>query len=186
VSNNVPLIVWSSVASSADGTKLVAGAWNGPIFLSTNSGVIWFHPASAPTNCLVVASSADGNKLAADGIYVSLDSGVTWTSNSIPVGGFNSIASSADGNKLVGVASGAGIYISQTTPSPSLSIALADNTVSLSWLIPSLNFTLQQSPDLIAWSDVANTPALNLTNLQNQVTLPMSVSNGFYRLTTSP
>jgi len=43
---------------------------------------------------------------------------------------------------------------------------------------------LQQSSDLTSWADVTNPPALNLTNLQNQVTLPPSNRTGFYRLKT--
>jgi len=33
-------------------------------------------------------------------------------------------------------------------------------------------------------SQIANPPVLNLTNLQNQVTLPMNNGSGFYRLKT--
>jgi hypothetical protein len=43
---------------------------------------------------------------------------------------------------------------------------------------------LQQSADLFSWADVTDAPALNLTNLQNQVTLTPSNSTGFYRLKT--
>jgi hypothetical protein len=50
--------------------------------------------------------------------------------------------------------------------------------------VPSTNFVLQQSADLISWADLTNAPALNLTNLQNQVTLPPSNGSGFYRLKT--
>jgi hypothetical protein len=32
--------------------------------------------------------------------------------------------------------------------------------------------------------DVTNVPVLNLTNLQNQVTLPLSADSSFYRLKT--
>ena len=32
---------WNSVASSANGTKLVATTQGGPIYISTNSGVTW-------------------------------------------------------------------------------------------------------------------------------------------------
>ena len=49
-------------------TKLVAGAWAGFIYTSTDSGATWT-PTSAPTNTWdCIASSADGTKLAA-GIY---------------------------------------------------------------------------------------------------------------------
>jgi len=53
-----------------------------------------------------------------------------------------------------------------------------------SWLIPSTNFVLQQNLDLTAtnWTDITNTHVLNLTNLQNQIFLPLPASNSFYRL----
>jgi hypothetical protein len=43
---------------------------------------------------------------------------------------------------------------------------------------------MQQSSDLGSWTDVTNPPVLNLTNLQNEVTLPMHAGSGFYRLKT--
>ena len=58
--------------------------------------------------------------------------------------------------------------------------ARMDNVIS--WLIPSQDFTLQQSPDLLSWTDVTNPPVLNLTNLQNQVTLPPLDGSSFFRL----
>ena len=74
---------WSAVASSADGTKLVA-ADNAPgqIYTSTDSGVTWTARESN-LNWQSVASSGDGTKLAAvvggGQIYTSTDSGATWT-----------------------------------------------------------------------------------------------------------
>ena len=68
---------WSSVASSADGTKLVAtvgytiytASQPGAIYTSTDSGVTWTpHTSAAPflnLNWSSVASSADGTKLVA-------------------------------------------------------------------------------------------------------------------------
>ena len=50
--------------------------------------------------------------------------------------------------------------------------------------MPSTNFVMQQSPDLCSWTDMTTTPVLNLTNLQNEVILPLTGSNGFYRLKT--
>jgi hypothetical protein len=43
---------------------------------------------------------------------------------------------------------------------------------------------MQQSSDLSSWTDVTNTPGLNLTDLQNEVILPPTGSNVFYRLKT--
>ena len=65
-----------------------------------------------------------------------------------------------------------------------MNILPMSSSVVLSWLIPSTNLVLQQSSDLVSWADVTNPPVLNLTNLQNQVTLPLSGGSGFYRLKT--
>ena len=57
---------WYSVASSADGTKLVAVVYSGYIYTSTDSGVTWTQQTSAGSQIwFSVASSADGTKLAA-------------------------------------------------------------------------------------------------------------------------
>lgn len=74
--------LWQSVASSADGSNLVAVVNNGQIYTSTDSGVIWT-PRASNRRWLSVASSSDGSKLVAvvrgGQIYTSTDSGVTWT-----------------------------------------------------------------------------------------------------------
>ena len=99
---------YQSVASSADGNKLVAVVYNGWINTSKDSGLTWT-PRDSSRLWWSVASSADGSKLVAvdnygtgsgGKIYTSTDSGVTWTprdSNRF----WSSVASSADGNKLV-------------------------------------------------------------------------------------
>jgi hypothetical protein len=109
---------WRSIASSADGSKLVAAVYNDaldaqpPIYLSTDFGVTWTPspgwPAGQPDthSFYRVASSKDGSKLAAaerfGKIYTSSDSGLSWTART-PDGGFNSIAISSDGNTVVAV-----------------------------------------------------------------------------------
>ena len=113
---------WFSVASSADGNRLVAASWEFGIYVSTNSGVDWIQ-TSAPTNILwtSVASSADGSRLVAAAgtalnyvgpIYVSTNSAATWTPTSAPIMSWVSVASSADGNKLVAAACIGPIYTS--------------------------------------------------------------------------
>jgi hypothetical protein len=79
---------------------------------------------------------------------------------------------------------GGGIFTVQTTPSLQLNLASSSGNLTFSWTLPSTNFILQQSSDLISWTDVTNTPALNLTNLKNQISLSPSNSIGFYRLAT--
>jgi DNA-binding beta-propeller fold protein YncE len=200
---NVPVSQWYSVASSANGENLLACAYSGRVYISTNSGVDWMPTALPTNNWNSVAESTDGTKLVAlansvsptfgvgrGPIWTSMDSGNTWVSNSVASAAWVCAAMSADGNKIVASigypSSTGGVYISQTTPASQLNLTSSNGNLMVSWLIPSTGFALQQSPDLVAWSDVTNNPALNLTNLQNQVTLPLSVSNGFYRLTTSP
>src|SRR5882724_690576 len=72
---------------------------------------------SAPiANWQCVASSADGNNLAAavsgGGIFTSTNSGVNWTSNTVPVGAWSAIACSTNGAKLAAVINGGGIFTS--------------------------------------------------------------------------
>jgi hypothetical protein len=191
---------WDSVASSADGNKLVAAAWlsgffpgnGGSIFTSTNAGAMWFSNNVPVTNWQAVASSADGTKLVAvtsfygGQIYASTNSGNTWLQvTNFPSLSWESVAQSADGNEIVAATGYASrIYISQSIPAPEINIAPASGNFSLSWIIPSTNFVLQSSFDLSSWANVTNQPVLNLTNLQNQITLPLAGSNGFYRLKT--
>lgn len=136
---SAPNDAWVSVASSADGSKLVAAATigngfgTGRIYTSTNSGMTWAVQSNAPaTNWTCVASSADGTKLVAvegtiiydnqnpqnlplvaSGIYTSTDSGATWTlRTNAPGAWWTSIVSSPDGNKLAAAAAFAPVYLS--------------------------------------------------------------------------
>jgi hypothetical protein len=105
----------SSVASSTDGSKLVAASIFGDpiyspkplVYVSANSGASWVSVTNSPSDgqgWLSVASSADGNKLAAammtGGIFTSINAGANWASNNVlPI---ICLASSADGNELYG------------------------------------------------------------------------------------
>jgi hypothetical protein len=97
---------WFSVASSADGNKLVAAVSGGQLYTSTDSGVTWL-PRDSARNWSSVTSSADGNKLVAavngGQLYTSTDGGVTWVPRE-SAKSWSSVASSADGSKLVAVA----------------------------------------------------------------------------------
>src|SRR5437867_4997647 len=109
---SAPITNWHAVASSADGTKLVAVAGRagqgGPIFTSTNSGLDWTLALAPIASWYSVASSADGSRLIAtassgNSIYTSADSGTTWSapSNEVYAYYWSSVASSADGTRLV-------------------------------------------------------------------------------------
>lgn len=115
---SAPSNAWVSVASSANGIKLVAAATvssnsgNGLIYTSTNSGSTWLASGAPSSEWKSVASSADGTKLVAVSqkwqIYTSSDSGATWslaTNGAAPGFPWVAVASSADGTKLVAVGS---------------------------------------------------------------------------------
>ncbi len=235
-----------SVASSADGSKLVAGAYQGPFVFSRDSGSTWetipttfayflsiassadgrkllagnydpFHPPGTGGGSLVltstnsggtwdyvygaasrgrglVACSADGTVLIKAGgrdgfgnggpILISADSGVTWTENNAPIALWSSVTSSADGRKLAAAADGGGIWTIQSRPMPSLSVAREGGTLAVSWIVPSMDFVLQEHTDLATtgWKDVTQSMALNFTNLKLEVTLPISPGKRLYRL----
>jgi hypothetical protein len=110
---NAPARVWNVVASSADGSKLVAAtdASPGGIYTSTDSGVTWTLTTNSPL-WLAVASSADGVKLAAGSpgfLLVSTNSGAVWHGAAVPFGFvWNGVTMSADAAKLA--ANGFGNY----------------------------------------------------------------------------
>jgi hypothetical protein len=129
---SLPSTEYLRVASSADGTTLLAGTYDGPIYASTNSGTTWMalSPPVPPgsfwewlgiSSWHGLATSADGSTIvaaAADGgICVSTNLGVTW-SETISSDLFQGVACSADGKRLVTVAdhsfspSSSGIYLS--------------------------------------------------------------------------
>ena len=96
---------WSAVASSSDGTKLMAVDMGGgdSIYVSSTSGSLW--NAHGPTgDWRGIACSADGTKAAAalwgGPIYISSDSGLTWTPAATPSYEWGSMTCSADGTKM--------------------------------------------------------------------------------------
>ncbi len=200
--SNAPVANWYSVASSANGNQLLACSYSGGnVYISTNAGLNWTQTRLPTNDWNSVASSADGTKLVAlansgsatvgagtGGIWTSTDSGITWVSNQVQSASWTCAAMSADGNEVI-VGLGypstlGGIDVSQTTPSPVLSLVPCGTNFVLSWIIPSTNFVLQQSSDLISWNNVTNPSTLNLTNLQNQIIQSPSNDSGFYRLAT--
>ncbi len=101
---------WVCVASSADGSTLIAGQWLGSVAVSTNAGETW---TAVMTNgsWYSVAASADGTKLLAaaaaggtgpqiNGVFMSTNSGLSWISNSLPASYWSSVAISADGKTM--------------------------------------------------------------------------------------
>ena len=111
---------WSSITSSADGTKLAAVVSGGSIYTSTNSGATWTEQTAAGSRYWYsITASADGTKLAAvpysGYIYTSTDSGATWTEQTAAGSRkWQSIASSADGTRLAVGVYGGPIYLATT------------------------------------------------------------------------
>ena len=108
---------WVSIASSADGNKLIAASASSTYYTSTNAGIAWISNSEPQAGSSIgswnsVASSADGTIIvatsAASTIWVSTNSGDSWISNNVAgVSAWQSAALSGDGNKLVAVAGGA-------------------------------------------------------------------------------
>jgi hypothetical protein len=162
VTNPVPGYTWNWIASSASGSNLV-----------------------------VVGSFSSGQEVGP--VYTSTDAGLNWSSNNVTPQAWVSVASSADGNVRIGATPvssrtspiGTGsIWISRITSPPRLNIDLVDTNVLVSWIIPSSDFKLQQTSDLGTeqWDDVSTVPTLNLSTLRNEVLLPLTSTNAFFRL----
>ena len=92
------------------------------------------------------------------------------------------MAVSADGNKIFAGVSYGGIHASQMPATPRLEMNVAGGAATLSWIIPSMKFELQESPDwsAINWTAVPTQPTNN--NYRQQVILSPPSGNRFYRL----
>lgn len=134
----IPPAIWTGLAASTNGERLVATASTGQIFVSTNSGNEWIQCSNVPAFYWAsVAASADGSHLLAasaalepyvydpsqswpplpvviraDGsLFTSTDFGVIWRSNNLPVTpAWPAVTSSADGSRLVAAGGLQGLY----------------------------------------------------------------------------
>ena len=159
-------MAWTCVASSADGTKLVAVVYNGYIYTSSDSGASWVLRNSSPVNTAArrtcVASSASGTNLAVgvDGgyIYTSTDSGVHWAQQTGSGDGslrWSALASSSDGVNL----------IAATTGSSSGKVYTSSN-LGTNWLAQTVSSVANAS-----WSSVASSAdGSHLAAVYNAVT----------------
>jgi hypothetical protein len=184
----------AGLALANNGKTLAALQIRG-VSISTNLGSTWSTNNNLPSDSswYAITSSADGSRLTAVGqkqiSYSSSDSGTTWTSNNVPGLFWQSVASSADGKTAYAVSAFGGslsgqIWTSQSPPPTQLSLKTAGSNLLLSWIVPSRDFVLQQSSDLNGWTTVTNIPVLNFTNLNDQVSLPLSTGDRFFRLKT--
>jgi len=181
-SQNISLPGFGSLCTSSDGNWIGLTGLNRLTIISSDGGATWRTNAIAGQT---IDCSANGTNwiIAGNQIYTSVDAGVTWVTNFSSAQWLGGLVS-ADGAELAAVGSGQGIWIGRVVPSPQLNIQSQTPNVTISWLIPSTNFVLQQTADLSnpTWTPVSTTPTLNFTNLQQQVTAPAAGSNSFFRL----
>jgi hypothetical protein len=197
--NCVPV---AGVVSSADGAVLMAAS--DVISISSDFGVTWAQPNVQVSWWSAVACSGDGTKLAACSqagvdssgafspsvVYMSNDSGATWTNSDTPAQRrWSALTYSGNGSNLV--LAGGSIFSLRSPPPPPpqptpprLETAQSGAGLSLSWLVPSSSFVLQQNSDLTTtnWTTVSVSQVLNLTNLHQEVTIAPTNGSGFYRL----
>jgi photosystem II stability/assembly factor-like uncharacterized protein len=179
---------WMSVASSADGSQLVAAVESGSIYTSTNSGVTWISNNATNLNWYSVASSADGTKLIACGyaygsnndyfgiVYTSTNSGNTWRRNNLPVNvdEYRAVASSAHGLKLVAVPHLGKIC---TSTNAGETWQQGDNTSSNRWYSVASSVDgsrVVAAPDLGSIYTSSDSGATWTSNTLNQTTHPWS------------
>jgi photosystem II stability/assembly factor-like uncharacterized protein len=176
-----------SVASSADGTKLVTGSIAPPIgsiFTSSNSGTTWVSNSSPSGFWYSVAASSNGTILAAVGptiICTSTNFGQSWVSNNVPSHTWVSVAMSADAGKMVVLGNDGYIYTAQLTP-PLLSASLSGANLTVAWPGSATNYQLQQSSTLSGNLWTASTYLVTLSNGQNQIVVPATNHQTFFRL----
>ncbi|MDX1951025.1 MAG: hypothetical protein SFY81_02510 [Verrucomicrobiota bacterium] len=105
---------WTALASSADGTNLVAAVNGGKLYTSQDRGTTWT-ARDSDRDWKGVASSSNGTNLVAivsgGQIYTSTDAGATWTPRDSDRD-WISVASSADGTNLVAAVENGKIYTS--------------------------------------------------------------------------
>lgn len=189
------------IACSADGNKVVLAVTESSfgtppyIDVSTNGGDTWNLSLTLSNEWGYVASSANGNILVGvpmgpGPLFISTNSGASWSTNNSPANQvWGAAAASADGGKLIAAAGSTAypqepgpIYFSQTVQSPVADIIGTNSNVLVSWFVPSTNFVLFQSPDLLSWTNITNTPAFNTNCLQDYVALVATNKARFYRL----
>jgi hypothetical protein len=180
---NLPPQSWASVCISSDGNWVGATSSTGS-YISSDAGAHWLTNQIAG---LTIACSANGTNwiIGGEQLYTSSDGAMTWQTN-LSAAEWLGGAVSADGCEITALGWGAGIWLGRLTPSPQLSIQLHDSSFTLSWLLPSTNLVLQQNADVATtnWISVSNNPTLNFTNLQQEVSVPATASNAFFRLTS--
>ena len=167
---------WITVFSSANKTQIAVVRDYVPIYVSENGGLAWREIARAGEYEVTLSTSALGSEIVA---VVSLPQAPPPASaklvNKMGSENWYSVASGATGNQLV-------LTGGPSQSAPALSINPSGNTIVLSWDASFSGFRLQSSsdPSSAEWADV--TTPMSVVNTQNQVTLPASSPNKFFRL----
>jgi len=101
---------------------------------------------------------------------------------------WGSLATSADGTRLVLGAAFGWIYTWQTTATPLLDISISRGNAVVSWIVPSMDFALQQNSNLDTtnWTTVTTPPVLNYSHVRYELSTPLMSGNLFFRLVSSP
>ena len=173
---------WQAIASSADGSVLAAAATLAAWAMGADLRIDHWgkHLESNDRHqrtmgCDFLFGGRDktlwpGCRPAA--FFTSTNTGGTWNPSNLS--GFQTwigTAAAADGNKLFALDFNGGIYTAQTTPHPALSETSSGSGLTLSWMVPSTNFAVQQISDLKTtnWTTLAISPMLKPTNYQQQL-----------------
>jgi hypothetical protein len=167
--------IWRPVCVSADGRRLATAMLD----VITPAGVL-------PTGPALVSEDAGASWVEPPGV-----ADPSWSGSVAP---WTGLAMSADGSRLIGVFidgfdfSDPGLAVQQAAPAPVIGIRVSAGQLVLSWVVPSVDLALQQSSGIgpANWTDVPGTPVLNYSTLREEVTVPSSGRQMFYRLVSRP
>jgi hypothetical protein len=174
-----------------DGKTLLASSGTDVVYVSRDFGATWSWQHVSTNGGSGVACSADGTRLAAIsyfGVFLSTNSGATWSAENTFGLAIDGIAMSADGHRWMAHSAGLNrLFLGTSTPAPILQIVQTNAALSISWVVPSSPFVLQQSTAMNPgnWTAYPDAPTLNPTTLRNEITIPATNNSTFLRLSGS-
>ena len=164
-----------SIFTTGDRRQLIAAVDHGPIYTSTNSGLAWTIITTPGLYDFPLSTAADGS-----GFYAHLQAeqpppvGTSASTNS-PLAEWYAVAYSENGSKLVASAS-------LLQPAPAMNIRFSANRVTIAWPAQYTTFGLEHTSDLASGKWEIVTSAVEVAGEENQVVLPPSMANDFFRL----
>jgi hypothetical protein len=167
---------WATVFSSMDGQRIVAVSDSGPINCSMDAGLSWSLLSQPGEYAFALSSTPAGTKVIAALTVPDLGRSNTETIvQGTPGRYWSSVASSADGKSLV-LTGGA------AESAPILSISHEGDVLVLSWPTQTGAYGVQQTLNISTpdWQDITN--AASVVGADNQLRLPASIANSFFRL----